>query len=212
MYETEGPNLFLELGRDPAVLDIVSAALGTDDIFLWAAQIFCKPPGTGRTVPWHQDGQYWPIEPLQALTAWVAVDSSTKSNGCLQVLPGSHGALYPHEQRPSVDAAIDFVIQEDVFTSGRLNESNAHFIELQAGEMEVHHPNIVHRSARNTSQNRRAGVALAYMPTECLFVRDKRAAGDELGGLDLGYGTRPLFLVRGECRNGDNAFVVDARP
>jgi ectoine hydroxylase-related dioxygenase (phytanoyl-CoA dioxygenase family) len=47
--------------------------------------VFCKPAVIGHEVPWHQDGQYWPIRPRATVTAWIALD-----NGCMRVIPGSH--------------------------------------------------------------------------------------------------------------------------
>src|SRR4051812_39295708 len=58
-----GSQDFLELARDPEILDLVEGTIGPD-IILWGCQIFCKPGGDGMEVPWHQDGQYWPIRPL----------------------------------------------------------------------------------------------------------------------------------------------------
>lgn len=38
---------------------------------------------------WHQDGAYWKLDPMRALTVWVAVDECATENGCLRVIPGS---------------------------------------------------------------------------------------------------------------------------
>ena len=55
-------------------------------------QVFCKPAGTGKSVPYHQDGPYWPIVPLRACSAWIALDDADAANGALRVLPGTHAA------------------------------------------------------------------------------------------------------------------------
>lgn len=34
------------------------------DIIMWGSQVFSKPAGNEFAVPWHQDGQYWPMRPL----------------------------------------------------------------------------------------------------------------------------------------------------
>jgi ectoine hydroxylase-related dioxygenase (phytanoyl-CoA dioxygenase family) len=36
---------------------------------------------------------------------------------------------------------------------------------LAPGDVEVHHPNIVHGSTANTSPNRRCGLTIRYIPT-----------------------------------------------
>lgn len=51
---------------------------------------FCKPPGSGKAVLWHQDGSYWPLRPMDVLTLYLAVDAANASNGGMRVVPGSH--------------------------------------------------------------------------------------------------------------------------
>ncbi|MBI1310138.1 hypothetical protein GC176_02435 [bacterium] len=64
-------------GRDEEILDIVEQLIGTD-IVLWGCQAFCKPPGDWMEVPWHQDGNYWPIRPLATCTLWIPQVSSPR--------------------------------------------------------------------------------------------------------------------------------------
>ena len=73
----------------PEILDCVEALLGPD-IVLWGSQVFCKPARTGRKIPWHQDGKYWPMRPLATVSAWIAIDDATPENGNMRYLPGSH--------------------------------------------------------------------------------------------------------------------------
>ena len=80
-----GSNAFLDLARDPDILDLVEAVMGPD-IVLWGCHLFCKPAGDGLEVPWHQDGHYWPIRPLATCTVWVALEASDAENGCLCLL------------------------------------------------------------------------------------------------------------------------------
>ena len=87
---------FLDLARDPRIVELVSGVLG-DDIVLWGCHMFCKPPGDGYATPWHQDGHYWPIRPLANCTVWVALEASTIDNGCLRVIPRSHRDRVLHE-------------------------------------------------------------------------------------------------------------------
>lgn len=82
---------FLALAQDKGIVDRVAQLIG-DDVILWGCQIFCKPGGDGMAVPWHQDGQYWPIRPLATCTVWIALDDSTTDNGCLRVIPGRTGS------------------------------------------------------------------------------------------------------------------------
>ena len=91
----------------PPILDLVEQILGPD-VILWGSQVFCKPAQVGREVPWHQDGEYWPIRPLATCSVWIALDPATPENGCMRYLPGSHavGSAYPHRDsaRPRAGA------------------------------------------------------------------------------------------------------------
>jgi len=80
-----------DLAIHPAVLDAVEALIGPD-ILLLATHFFCKYGGGEAFVAWHQDVTYWALEPPEALTVWYAVDDSDRGNGCMRVIPGSHGA------------------------------------------------------------------------------------------------------------------------
>jgi hypothetical protein len=85
-----GSRAFLDLARDPEIVERVSGVLG-DDVILWGCHhVFCKPAAEGYETPWHQDGHYWPIRPLANCTVWVALEESTVENGCLRVIPRSH--------------------------------------------------------------------------------------------------------------------------
>ena len=80
---------FLNYARDPKILDMVAQLIG-EDICLWNMSFFAKPALNGKKTPFHQDGEYWPIQPLATCTVWIAVDEATVENGCLRYIPGSH--------------------------------------------------------------------------------------------------------------------------
>src|SRR5438046_1355866 len=57
----------------------------------WHDQLFVKPAHDGGIVAWHQDYSYWTrTKPVAHLTCWIGLDDSTKENGCLQYIAGSH--------------------------------------------------------------------------------------------------------------------------
>jgi hypothetical protein len=87
---------FDRLARDTHILDIVEQVIGSD-LILWLTHLFCKPVGTGREVPWHQDSQYWPIEPAATCTVWLALDKVDQENCVMRVIPGAHkNSTYSH--------------------------------------------------------------------------------------------------------------------
>ena len=51
-------------------------------------QFFHKEPHSGSIVPWHQDAQYWPLKPANAVNTWLAVYDTDKENGAMKVVSG----------------------------------------------------------------------------------------------------------------------------
>jgi len=197
-----GSKAFLDLALDPQIIELVSGVIG-DDIILWGCHVFCKPPGDGYETPWHQDGHYWPIRPLATCTVWVALEASDKGNGCLRVIPGSHREKklwdHLHEDRS------DLTLQQRL-APGTFDESTAVDIELQPGEMSLHDVYMIHGARPNTSQRRRTGVALRYMPSTSVFDRAIKPV-DGKSGVPVNFAKRPLWLVRGVDRTGRNDFM-----
>ena len=87
------------LGGDDRILDVVETVL-VPDIALFASGYNAKPPYQGLPVLWHQDAAYWPLEPMDVITVWLALDDSGPTNGCVRVIPGSHRwKVYPTRHR-----------------------------------------------------------------------------------------------------------------
>ena len=201
-----GSQKFLQLAMHPPIIDLVEQLIGPD-IILWGCHVFCKPASEGYETPWHQDGHYWPIRPLANCTVWVALEPSTKENGCLRVIPGSHTAkqLYEHLHEDRNDLTLNQRMAEGTF-----DESQAADLELQPGEMSMHDIYMIHGAKANTSQQRRTGVALRFMPGTSLFDRNLRPS-DGKTGVNVSFATRPLWLLRGEDKTGQNDFTVGHR-
>ncbi len=197
---------FLDLARDPEIVELVSDVIGTD-VILWGCHVFCKPRLEGYETPWHQDGHYWPIRPLANCTVWVALEPSTTANGCLRVIPGSHRAraLHDHLHEDRVDLTLT-----QRLVAGSFDESQAVDIELEPGQMSLHDVYMIHGARANTSTLRRTGVALRYMPATSHFDRALRPV-DGKTGVPVDFARRPLWLVRGVDRTGRNDFRVGHR-
>ena len=202
----KGVRAFLDLARDPAIVDLVSGVIG-DDVILWGCHVFCKPAGEGFETPWHQDGHYWPIRPLATCTVWVALEPSTRANGCLRVIPRSHAAKHTfdhlHEDRN------DLTLNQRL-DAGAFDEGTAVDIELQPGQMSLHDVYMIHGATANRSPQRRTGVALRYMPATSVFERDLRPV-DGKTGVPVNFANRPLWLLKGVDRSGRNDFEVGHR-
>src|SRR5512146_3243685 len=72
---------FLNLARTGHLTTVLEQILGSP-LRLYASQMFAKPALVGSVVPAHQDMPYWPFEPPELVSAWIALDDSTVANGC----------------------------------------------------------------------------------------------------------------------------------
>lgn len=150
---------WLRVVSDDRLLDIAQLFIGPD-IALFASHYISKPPFSGQPVLWHQDASYWPLDPMEVVTLWVAVDDSTTENGCMKVIPGSHrGRVYEVE----ADTEVDSVLGSR--TVAAVDEAAGVPLVLAAGDVEVHHPGIMHASDANRSPHRRCGLTIRYIPT-----------------------------------------------
>ncbi len=197
---------FFDLAMNPDIVDLVAQVLGPD-VILWGCHVFCKPASEGYETPWHQDGHYWPIRPLANCTVWVALEPSTRANGCLRVIPGSHAAqvLHPHLHEDRDDLTLN-----QRMADGSFDPAEAVDLELAPGQMSMHDIYMIHGAEANTSGIRRTGVALRYMPGSSHFDRSLRPS-DGKTGVAVSFATRPLWLLRGQDRTGLNDFTVGHR-
>ena len=96
---------FHDLLWNPAFLLPASQLLG-GPVRFWHDQLFCKPARHGGVVAWHQDYSYWTrTTPLAHLTCWIGLDDSTRENGCLHYVPGSH--KWPDLPKPVLAGGLE---------------------------------------------------------------------------------------------------------
>jgi len=146
---------FHDLLWNPAFTTPASQLLG-GPVRFWHDQLFCKPARHGGVVAWHQDYSYWTrTQPMNHLTCWIALDDSTKDNGCIQYIPKSHA----WELLPITGLAGDMDSIQTVLSPERQAAFQPAAVELKKGEASFHHPLTVHGSHGNkTDRPRRACV------------------------------------------------------
>jgi len=127
----------------------------------WHDQLFCKPARHGGVVAWHQDYSYWTrTQPIAHLTCWIGLDDSTRENGCVHYVPGSHRwNLLPITGLAGDMHAIREVLSAEQWAA--FNQPVA--VELKRGECTFHHGLTIHGSFENRSERpRRATVINAF--------------------------------------------------
>ena len=164
--------LVSDLARNPEILDVVSSLLGPD-LLVWSAEFFIKEANTDKIVSWHQDLTYWGLGPTDdEVTAWLALTPATKESGCMRFVPGSHkNTLLDHNDT----FAEDNLLSRGQELSVEVDETQTVDIELQPGEISLHHGRIFHASGPNVTNERRIGLAIRYIRPE---VQQQVAAKD----------------------------------
>src|SRR5690242_7244178 len=122
----------------------------------WHDQLFCKPARHGGVVAWHQDYSYWTrTTPLAHLTCWIGLDDSTRENGCLHYVPGSH--KWPDLPKPVLAGGLEESRRS--LPEELQKKFNPVAVEMKKGEASFHHARTMHGSGANdTPQPRRATV------------------------------------------------------
>ena len=133
---------------------------------------------------------------MDVVSLWVAGTSSTVKNGCMRVIPGTQNKrLLKTSEMMQVDTeeyALDLAIHPD-----QIDDSEAVDIEMEAGDVSVHNPFIIHGSYANLSDQWRMCLTLRYIPTttyvnrehwECILLR-----GNAVEEIKNNYAHQPVF-------------------
>ena len=181
------PNLlstfFDELAFSEEILDNVKSLIG-NNLYLWSSAFFCKAPGEGKIVSYHQDNPYWQLTTTKVVSVWIALTNSDKKSGCLELVPNSHhlGVINkldvdnPRQAYLNGEKTTD---QNDLLSYKQdLNEflinHKPEVVELKPGNYSIHHVNTVHGSGVNLSDNYRVGFALRYISSDTMHKEEKK--------------------------------------
>jgi non-haem Fe2+, alpha-ketoglutarate-dependent halogenase len=147
-----------DLATRQVILDRVEEILG-EDILVQSTLILCKYPHDPAFVAWHQDVKYTNQDSRSAISAWVALSDSTPDSGCMRVIPRSHGqGVLPHLREVARHSLVTNSVAAD--------ETEAVDVVLGAGEMSLHHSDIVHGSAPNRSGQKRIGFIIRFVTSD----------------------------------------------
>ena len=65
------------------MLDAVEKVIGPN-ILIQSADIFVKPAHGRKHINWHQDANYWGLDPYELVTGWIALTDVNLDNGCFE--------------------------------------------------------------------------------------------------------------------------------
>ena len=137
---------------------------GQSSIDCFRAMFMNKPAAGGTVLNWHQD-RWTSLDRDPEFTIWTALDDATPDNGCLEVIPGSHGTLV-NPSDPSAHLTAKQCAEWDRVPNKAL--------PVEAGTVLLLHNWLLHRSGINHSNEPRRAFSVCYMDGETIDAKGRR--------------------------------------
>jgi ectoine hydroxylase len=159
LWNHPGDGIYGMFARSKRIVDSVEQLLD-GEVYHYHSKMILKDAKVGGAWEWHQDYGYWYENGVlfpQLCSVYIAVDPSTKENGCLQVLKKSQlmGRIDHGKTGDQAGADLD-----------RVNEAmkvlDLVYCEMEPGDVLFFHPNLLHRSNQNRSDNPRWSMICCY--------------------------------------------------
>ena len=131
-----------------------------DEVYHYHSKIIWKKPGDGG-FDWHQDYGYWYhnacLYPDMG-SCFIMLDRSTKENGCLKILTGSHKiGRIDHGMSDTPEQTADM---ERIRELEKRHQSA--YIEAEPGDALFFHANLLHSSDANKSNESRRTLIVCF--------------------------------------------------
>ncbi|MGA8114942.1 MAG: chlorinating enzyme [Actinocatenispora sp.] len=220
------------------IVDRVASILGPD-LLCWRTEFFVKHAGDEGT-DWHQADTFanasgspqilWPSDDHSAgsggtLTVWTAFTDATLTNGCLQVMPGSHHHMnYDETKKMEYRPETVNSVEKGSTTRGFFgydyrelqvdpdwtpDESQAKPLVMRKGQCVMFWSKLMHASLPHTGTKKelRVGFASRYVPTKVRVYPNTDFVEEYGGRISLErFGN---VLVSGTDEYGFNAIATE---
>lgn len=159
LWNHPGDGIYGAFARCRRMVDTAACVL-RDEPYHYHSKMIMKDARVGGAWAWHQDYGYWYSNGVltpNLVSAFIAVDPSTRENGCLQVIRGSHLCGRIHHQLTGDQAGADPERVEQI-----LKRMELLYVEMEPGDVLFFHSNLLHRSDQNTSDHARWSMVCCY--------------------------------------------------
>lgn len=126
----------------------------TTPIACFRAMFMNKPARAGTSLPWHQD-RWIALDRDPLITVYTALDAATRENGCIEMIPHSHGRVI----NPKHHSA--FLERDQV--KAHCDPADVIPLEMEPGEAVLLHNWTLHRSGINATEQPRRAFSVCYM-------------------------------------------------
>ncbi|PET12078.1 hypothetical protein CN513_26950, partial [Bacillus cereus] len=142
------------------LIKYVQGCMGVKDISLLSDTLLNKPANHGAASPLHRDAPFWKgLYPQNQINCWIPLQDTTVNNGTLGYIPGSHLDTEKLSEKP------DVLMEHDLTLTSNQKEQ-IQFIEVEAGDVLIHHSLTLHGTGPNLTDSTRLAYVLHYMPTD----------------------------------------------
>src|ERR1700704_4293028 len=148
LWNHPGDGIYGMFARCRRVVDACEQVLD-DEVYHYHSKMIMKDPHVGGAWTWHQDYGYWYQNGVlwpDLVSLFIAVDPSTRENGCLQVIRGSHRLGRIDHVLTGEQAGADPERVERI-----LERCELVHVEMAPGDILIFHANTLHRSDQNRS-------------------------------------------------------------
>ena len=159
LWNHPGDGIYGMFARCKRVVESVEQLLN-DEAYHYHSKMILKDAKVGGAWAWHQDYGYWYQNGVlfpDLCSVMIAVDAATEENGCLQVLKNSHKMGRINHILSGDQAGADLE---------RVDEAKKKLdlvhVVLDPGDTLFFHPNLLHCSAANNSENSRWAMICCY--------------------------------------------------
>lgn len=131
---------------DQRINACLTGLLGREPFAVQTMLYFKPPQARGQAL--HQDNFYLRAQPGTCMAAWMALDPCDESNGCMQVVPGSH--TWPLLCTEKADTSVSFTDVTVPLPEGQ----DVHAVCMEPGDVLFFNGAVVHGSFPNTTDDR----------------------------------------------------------
>ncbi|MBZ4190892.1 phytanoyl-CoA dioxygenase family protein [Niabella beijingensis] len=162
---------FFEKMLEGSRFEELAAVLLDDTAVPKNIEYFNKPAHIGKATPPHQDGYYFMLKPVKAITMWLALEPADETNGCVRYIKGSHlKPMRPHGRTQTLG------FSQGITDYSEQDKTEEVFFPAKAGDLLVHDAMTIHRTDPNGSARSRKALGFIYFGASAKEDLEAKAA------------------------------------
>lgn len=167
---------------------VVGRLMQTSILNFFYDHLLVKEPNTNSATEWHQDTNFWPFSGRQIGSLWAPLDRTTKANGVLEFVRGSHlwfdkpmsrSAIFgDRDGKPKEVGDQELQMLEKTPEQPDIENNRDQFDiiswDLDPGDVLVFTGLTLHFASGNPTDGRRRGLSSRWLGDDIRFQRKKK--------------------------------------